>query len=184
MEFIETTIPDLMIIKPKVFEDERGFFLESYNENKFLENDLHYTFVQDNHSKSLKGVLRGLHYQLEPYAQAKLVRVLKGSVLDVAVDIRKGSPTYGKWEALELSAENKLNLLIPRGFAHGFLVLSDEAEFFYKCDAFYSKEHETGIRFDDPELNINWGSQIKNFILSEKDKVLPAFKEAENNFQY
>lgn len=184
MELIKTSIPDLLIIKPKVFEDERGYFFEGYNKKRFEKAGLNYNFVQDNYSKSQKGVLRGLHYQLAPFAQAKLVRVLKGSVLDVAVDIRKGSPTFGKWEALELSAENKLNLLIPRGFAHGFVVLSDEAEFFYKCDNFYSKEHEAGIRYDDPELNIDWRNQTKNFILSAKDKVLPSFRDAKINFEY
>lgn len=184
MELIKTSIPDLLIIKPKVFEDERGFFFEGYNKKRFEKAGLDYNFVQDNYSKSQQGVLRGLHYQLAPFAQAKLVRVLKGRVLDVAVDIRKGSHTFGQWEALELSAENKLNLLIPRGFAHGFVVLSKDAEFFYKCDNYYSKEHEAGFRFDDPELNINWGSQTKSFILSAKDKILPAFKDAEMNFEY
>lgn len=184
MEIIKTSIPDLLIIKPKVFKDNRGFFFESYNKKKFEEAGLNYDFVQDNHSKSTKGVLRGMHYQLNEMAQAKLVRVLSGKVLDIAVDIRKGSPTYGKWEAIELSAENKLNLLIPRGFAHGFLVLSDTAEFFYKCDNFYSKEHEAGFKFDDPEVNIDWGNEVNNYILSDKDQLLPEFNKAANNFQY
>lgn len=184
MKKIETSIPDLYILEPKVFEDERGYFYESFSEKKFEEAGLNYNFVQDNQSKSSKGVLRGLHYQLGPFAQAKLVRVLSGRVLDIAVDIRKNSPTYGKWESIELNAENRLNLLIPRGFAHGFLVLSETAEFFYKCDNFYSKEHEAGIIFNDPELSIDWGTEIRDLILSEKDKALPLFKDAANNFEY
>ena len=184
MDTVKTSIPDLFIVKPKVFEDNRGFFYESYNKEVFSKIGLDYTFVQDNHSKSKRGVLRGMHYQLGPMAQAKLVSVLSGKVLDVVVDIRKGSPTFGKWEAVELSSENKLSLMIPRGFAHGFLVLSETAEFFYKCDNFYSKEHEAGFKFDDPEVNIDWGNEVNNYILSDKDQLLPEFKKAAINFQY
>lgn len=182
MNVIETTIKGLLIIEPAVFEDNRGYFFESYNEKVFKERDINSNFVQDNQSKSTYGVLRGLHYQLEPFSQAKLVRVLRGAVLDIAVDIRQNSPTYKQWEAVELSAENKRQMYIPRGFAHGFLVLSDTAEFFYKCDNFYSKAHEAGIRYDDPELNIDWLISSEKILLSEKDNQLPVFHEAQNNF--
>jgi len=184
MKVIETSIPNLLIIEPNVFGDERGYFYESYNQKQFKEHGLEYNFVQDNQSQSTKGVLRGLHFQIEPFAQAKLVRVFQGEVLDVAVDIRKGSPTFGKWDAVVLSAENKRQLMIPRGFAHGFVVLSESAEFFYKCDNFYSKEFERGIRFDDPELNINWQTEGLALNLSDKDKELPLFKEADIPFTY
>ena len=140
MEVLQTELKDVLIIKPKIYEDNRGYFFESYNETTFLEHGINYKFVQDNQSKSGFGVLRGLHYQLAPFAQTKLIRVLKGKVFDVAVDIRKGSPTYKKWIGVEISEENKLQVLIPRGFAHGFVVLSDTAEFLYKCDNYYNRE--------------------------------------------
>jgi dTDP-4-dehydrorhamnose 3,5-epimerase len=184
MNFIQTEISGLYIIEPKVFEDHRGYFYESYNENLFRSIGLNTNFVQDNQSKSNQGVLRGLHYQLNPFAQAKLVRVISGSVLDVAVDIRKDSPTFGKWVGAVLSAENKKQMFVPRGFAHGFLVLEDNTEFFYKCDNFYSKEHERSIRFDDSDIGINWNFPLDNLILSDKDTVAPMLKDAEYNFVY
>ncbi|MCX7821424.1 MAG: dTDP-4-dehydrorhamnose 3,5-epimerase [Brevinematales bacterium] len=184
MEIINTEFKDLYIIKPKVFEDYRGFFFESYNKKIFEEKGLFYNFVQDNQSLSKKNVFRGFHYQLEPYSQTKLVRVLKGKVIDYAIDLRKGSPTFGKCFSIELSEENKLQVLIPRGFAHGFLVLSETAEFFYKCDNYYNKESERGIRFDDPEININLSINKEDIIISDKDKNLPYLKNAELNFIY
>jgi len=182
MNIIETGLSGLLIIEPKVFGDERGYFYESYNKSTFDNLGLEFNFVQDNQSQSFKNVLRGLHYQIEPYAQAKLVRVFKGKVLDVAVDIRKGSSTYGKWHGVVLSESNKRQLLIPRGFAHGFVVLSESAEFFYKCDNYYSKDHEGGIRFDDPDLAIDWQIDRSKAILSDKDEALPLLNEAINNF--
>jgi dTDP-4-dehydrorhamnose 3,5-epimerase len=184
MKITPNHIPGLVIIEPKVFEDSRGYFYESYNKKAFHEAGITNEFVQDNQSKSNKGVLRGLHYQLEPFAQAKLVRVISGSVFDVAVDIRKGSPTFGQWFGEVLSADNKKQMFIPRGFAHGFLVLEDNTEFFYKCDNFYSKEHDRGIKFDDPTININWNFPLDNLILSDKDKTAPLLKDAEYNFIY
>ncbi len=174
-ELIPTPIKDLYVIKPKVFGDNRGFFLETYQKKNFLSLGLDYDFVQDNHSKSKKGVLRGLHYQIN-CPQAKCVRVIQGEVFDVAVDLRKGSPTYGKWYGIRLSSENKLMLMIPRGFAHGFLVLSDEAEFMYKCDEYYHPEDEGGIIYNDPDINIEWPSIDSEILLSEKDKKHPYFK--------
>lgn len=173
--FLETGIPDLKVFEPKVWHDERGYFYEAYNATIFKEAGITSQFVQDNQARSTFGVLRGLHYQVEPFAQAKLVRVIEGEVLDVVVDIRENSPTYGKWYGVLLSAKNKRQLFVPRGFAHGYVVLSDTAEFFYKCDNFYSKAHEGGIRWDDPTLNIDWEIDIMNVILSDKDKVLPEF---------
>lgn len=184
MKIIQTHIPDLVVIAPTVFEDARGYFFESYNQKQFEEVGITTRFVQDNQSRSTRGVLRGLHYQVNPMAQAKLVRVLEGSVLDVAVDIRKGSPTYGEHFAIELTAANKKQLFIPRGFAHGFLVLSETATFFYKCDNFYAKAHEEGIRFDDPDLAIDWGFDPADMILSDKDRSLPAFSASKHNFTY
>lgn len=180
MEIIKTKIPGLLIIKPVVFEDDRGYFFESFNEEKFLKAGIDVQFVQDNESKSQKGVLRGLHFQNPPYAQGKLVRVMRGSVLDVAVDIRKGSPTYGQWESIVLSGENKMMYWIPAGMAHGFLTLEDGTIFFYKCTDTYNKGSEGSIRWDDPDLNIDWGTD--NPILSEKDKIAPLFSEFESNF--
>ncbi|EDG4078336.1 dTDP-4-dehydrorhamnose 3,5-epimerase, partial [Salmonella enterica] len=166
---IKTEIPDVLIFEPKVFSDERGFFMESFNQKVFEEAvGRKIEFVQDNHSKSTKGVLRGLHYQVEPYAQGKLVRCIAGEVFDVAVDIRKDSETFGKWVGVNISSENKRQLWIPEGFAHGFLVLSDSADFLYKTSNYYSPIHERGIVWNDPTININWPINIDK-ILSEKD---------------
>lgn len=184
MKVEETGIPGLKVIHPKVIEDDRGYFYESYNQRAFEAAGIEGDFVQDNQSKSNYGVLRGLHYQLNPHAQAKLVRVLDGKVLDVVVDIRQGSPTYKKQYAIELSAENKTQLYIPRGFAHGFVVLSKAAVFFYKCDNFYNKESERGIRFDESEFGIDWQIDLDKAILSEKDQNLPGFAESEHNFTF
>ena len=180
MEFEKTFIKDVYVIHPKVFGDSRGFFMETYRDTTFKEAGLDYVFVQDNHSASHKGVLRGLHYQLK-HPQAKLVRVIKGEVFDVAVDLRKNSPTYGKWFGVILSAENKKMLMIPRGFAHGFVVLSDEAEFVYKCDEIYHPEDEGGLMYNDPDIGIEW--PYKGEVeLSAKDSVHPSFKEAKIEF--
>jgi dTDP-4-dehydrorhamnose 3,5-epimerase len=180
---IETTpIQDLVIINPTVFEDERGYFMESFNQQKLQEAGIHITFVQDNQSFSKHGTLRGLHYQNPPYAQTKLVRVLQGEIMDVAVDLRKNSPTYGQHFAIKLSAENKKQLLIPQGFAHGFSVISETAVVLYKCDQFYNKASEGGIRFDDPMLNIDWGIDLKDAIVSDKDLVLPNFADCNSGF--
>lgn len=175
MPFIETGIPDLVLFEPQVWADERGYFFEAFNEKTFAEAGITCSFVQDNQARSVRGVLRGLHYQVGPYAQAKLVRVLEGEVLDVAVDLRPDSPTYGRWFGVHLSAENKRQLFVPRGFAHGYVVLSEEAEFFYKCDNFYSREHEGGIRYNDPTLAIDWEIPAQVVILSDKDQDLPIF---------
>jgi len=174
--FTETKIKDLYIIQPQVFGDARGFFMETYNEKEFHDHGLTMKFVQDNHSKSAQGVLRGLHFQ-DPHPQGKLVRVIAGEVYDVAVDLRKGSPTYGQWEGVYLSGENKTMFYVPEGFAHGFLVLSDSAEFLYKCTDFYYPEHESGIIWDDKTLNIDWPlSRITASVsLSAKDAKLPPF---------
>ena len=184
MKFIKTVIPDVYIIEPSVFGDNRGYFLESFNLEKFEENVYPIKFVQDNESKSSIGVLRGLHFQKPPFDQAKLVRCVEGSVMDVAVDIRKGSPTYGKHVAVELSGENKRQLFVPRGFAHGFSVLSETAVFAYKVDNTYAPASDSGIRFDDKELNIDWGLTEEDIQLSEKDKNLPSFKDLETLFNY
>ncbi|MHB9307180.1 dTDP-4-dehydrorhamnose 3,5-epimerase [Fusobacterium polymorphum] len=179
---IETNIKDLFVIEPQIFEDSRGFFLESYNYNDFKEIGIENIFVQDNHSKSLKGVLRGLHFQKGEYSQAKLVRVLKGAVLDIAIDLRENSETFGKYFAVELNEKNKKMFFIPRGFAHGFLTLEDDTEFFYKCDNFYNPQSEAGIIWNDGDLNIDWnfkkyGINEKELIISEKDKKNISFKE-------
>jgi dTDP-4-dehydrorhamnose 3,5-epimerase len=184
MPFIATDIPGLFVFEPKVFEDSRGYFFESYNEKSFSEMGIETHFVQDNESSSLYGVIRGLHYQLNPFAQAKLIRVLEGKILDVVVDIRKGSPDFGKNFALELTAENKKQLYIPKGFAHGFSVLSEKAIVFYKCDRFYNKESEAGIRFNDPQLNIDWKIPVNKAIISEKDKKLPSLADCKINFDF
>ncbi|MEI3535626.1 MAG: dTDP-4-dehydrorhamnose 3,5-epimerase [Bacilli bacterium] len=168
------------IIEPKVFGDNRGYFMETYNEQEFKNNGLDYNFVQDNQSKSKKGVLRGLHFQ-KTHPQAKLVRVLEGEVFDVAVDLRKGSKTYGKWVGVILSEENKKQFMIPRGFAHGFVVLSETAVFAYKCDDFYHPEDEGGIMWNDPDINIEWPYKGE-LLLSEKDKVHPLLKECKIKF--
>ena len=177
MNFIKTDIDGVFIIEPKVFEDARGYFFESYNEAEFIKNGIANRFVQDNQSKSSYGVIRGLHCQLGKHSQAKLVRVLKGRVLDVAVDIRRGSPTFGKHVAVELSDENNRQLFIPRHFLHGFSVLSDEAVFAYKCDNFYCKESEFGIRYDDPEIGIDWKIPAEKVITSEKDRLANKLKD-------
>jgi dTDP-4-dehydrorhamnose 3,5-epimerase len=184
MPFTTCDIPGLIIVEPKVFEDSRGYFFEAYNQAVFQQNGITCNFVQDNQSKSSYGVIRGLHYQLNPHAQAKLVRVLEGTILDVAVDIRKGSPTYGKYFGIELSAENKKQLFIPAGFAHGFSVLSETAVVMYKCDALYNKQSEGGIRFDDADLNIDWKVEPARAIVSEKDIQLPSFRESVSIFQF
>jgi dTDP-4-dehydrorhamnose 3,5-epimerase len=179
MNFIPTKLEGCFIIEPKILLDERGYFMESFNENTFnkgVNQQVH--FVQDNQSFSSKGVLRGLHYQTGEHAQAKLVRVLQGEVLDVAVDIRPNSTTYGQYEAVLLSAENQRQFFVPRGFAHGFLVLSDTATFFYKCDNFYNKESEGGVLFNDPTVAINWGFSTEEMIISEKDKIQPLLQNA------
>ena len=184
MKFIKTEIPDVYIIEPSVFGDNRGYFLESFNLEKFEENIYPIKFVQDNESKSSRGVLRGLHFQKPPFEQAKLVRCIEGRVLDVAVDVRKESPTYGKHVAVELSGENKRQLFVPRGFAHGFSVLSESAIFAYKVDNTYAPESDSGIRFDDKELNIDWGLSEEKILLSVKDKNLPAFKDLNSPFKF
>jgi dTDP-4-dehydrorhamnose 3,5-epimerase len=177
MKFIETKLKGCFILEPKIIKDERGYFMESFNEETFQEGiGQKVTFVQDNQSFSTKGVLRGLHYQCGEYAQAKLVRVLQGEVLDVAVDLRPDSKTYGQYESVVLSAENQLQFFMPRGFAHGFLVLSETATFFYKCDNLYNKESEAGLIYNDETLNINWNFPFKDLIISDKDLVLPTLQ--------
>lgn len=184
MAFIKTDFPGLLIVEPTVYKDSRGYFFESYNENSFKAEGIDIRFVQDNQSKSSYGVIRGLHYQLNPHAQTKLVRVLSGSIMDVAVDIRLGSPTFGRSFSIELSAENNKQLFIPKGFAHGFSVLSQTAEVMYKCDEFYYKELEAGIAFNDDSLNINWGIPADNAIVSDKDLNQPILVHCINNFNF
>jgi dTDP-4-dehydrorhamnose 3,5-epimerase len=184
MRLIENHIHDLYTIEPTVFGDSRGYFFESYSQKVLEEKGIHLTFIQDNESKSCKNVLRGLHYQLAPYAQTKLIRVIEGSILDVVVDIRKGSPTFGNHFSIELSGENKLQLLIPKGFAHGFSVLSEFVIVNYKCDAFYQPNAERGILYNDPDLKIDWRIDLETAIVSAKDKVNPVFSKAEMNFIY
>ena len=179
MKLISTHFEGLYIIEPRVFKDTRGYFYESFNRSVFEQNGLFFDFVQDNESKSQYGVVRGLHYQIGQFAQAKLVRVLQGKVLDVVVDLRKNSKTFGKSFSIELSAENKKQFLVPRGFAHGFSVLSKEAVFAYKCDNFYNKESERGIMFDDKKLNIDWQIPENKQIISEKDTINPLFADAD-----
>lgn len=184
MEIIKTAIDGVIIIKPRLFMDERGYFFESFSQRDFDTQVRPIHFVQDNESKSSYGVLRGLHFQKPPFAQSKLVRVIKGAVLDVAVDIRKGSPTFGQHVAVELTEENHLQFFIPRGFAHGFSVLTDEVVFQYKCDNFYAPQHEGALAWDDPDININWRIPKDKVILSEKDKHHTTLKEAEWLFDY
>ncbi len=184
MPFIDTGFAGLKVFEPRVFADNRGYFFESFNKNTFKEAGIVVEFVQDNESKSQRGVLRGLHYQQNPMAQAKLVRVVEGEVLDVVVDIRKGSPTFGKHFDILLSAENKKQLYIPRGFAHGFSVISESCIFQYKCDNYYSKESEGGILFSDAAFNIDWKITSEEAIVSEKDKTLPSFSNYINNFEF
>ncbi|ATL47361.1 dTDP-4-dehydrorhamnose 3,5-epimerase [Chitinophaga caeni] len=184
MPFKETGIPGLVIFEPKVFPDERGYFFESYNYNTFKDAGIDIKFVQDNQARSTYGVLRGLHFQMEPYAQTKLIRAIEGSILDVVVDIREGSPTYGKSFSIELSADNKLQLLVPKGFAHGYSVLSETAEVMYKCDNFYNKASEGGIIFNDPSLAIDWKIDLSKAQVSEKDLKLPTLADCKHNFVY
>ena len=184
MPFKPTDFPGLLIFEPTVFKDPRGIFFESYNEKVFAQNGVERHFVQDNQSSSTYGVIRGLHYQLPPYDQGKLVRVLKGKILDVVVDIRKGSPTFGKSFSIELSEENRAQLFIPRGFAHGFSVLSETADVFYKCDAFYNRDSEAGIHNNDPMLAIDWKIPANDRVVSDKDNALPEFANCINNFVY
>jgi len=184
MTFQKTCIPGLFLFEPNLFEDSRGYFFESYNEYIFRQEGIDIRWVQDNQSSSSYGVIRGLHYQLPPFAQSKLIRVLKGKILDVAVDIRKGSPTYGKVFTQKLSAKNKKQLFIPAGFAHGFSVLSEKAEVLYKCDSFYNKETEAGIIYNDAELNIDWQIPAELAIVSEKDKNLPSLAQCNNSFVF
>lgn len=184
MPFKETGFKGLLIFEPRVFEDSRGYFFESFSKRTFADAGIVSEFVQDNESKSQRGVLRGLHYQLPPFAQAKLVRVVEGSVLDVVVDIRKGSPTYGQHFDIELSAENKRQLYIPHGFAHGFAVLSETCIFQYKCDNYYSNESEGGILYNDPALGIDWKIDLAQAVVSDKDRGLPLLADCVNTFQY
>lgn len=183
MNIIETPLQGLLIIEPRIFNDDRGYFFESYNADAFKKaTGLDINFVQDNQARSTINVLRGLHYQNAPHAQTKLIRALEGAIWDVVVDLRKNSATYGRWYGVELSAENKRQFLVPKGFAHGYSVLTPTAEVFYKCDDFYSKENEGGLYYADPEINIDWKIDINNAIVSEKDKVQPTLKENNSRF--
>lgn len=184
MAFQETGFPGLLVYEPRVFDDGRGYFFESYSARTFEVNGVDYVFVQDNQARSSYGVVRGLHYQKDPYAQTKLIRALQGSILDVVVDCRNGSPTFGKVFSIELSAANKLQLLVPKGFAHGYSVLSETAEVLYKCDHFYSKESEGSVMVNDPALNIDWRIPADKMIMSEKDLVNPAFADTKHPFQF
>ncbi|RKE98825.1 dTDP-4-dehydrorhamnose 3,5-epimerase [Ichthyenterobacterium magnum] len=178
MKIKETKLKGCFILEPNIFEDARGYFFETFNQNNFSKlTGINTNFVQDNESFSSKGVLRGLHYQTGKFAQAKLVRVIKGKVLDVAVDIRKNSPTFGEYISVELSEKNKTQLFVPRGFAHGFVVLENNTIFSYKCDNFYNKSSEGGILYNDPSLNINWGLSQNEVLVSDKDKILPLLKD-------
>ena len=184
MEVIKTEIDGVVIIEPRIFKDDRGYFYESFSQREFEEKVCRTTFVQDNQSKSSYGVLRGLHFQKPPYSQSKLVRCIKGAVLDVAVDIRKGSPTFGKYVAVELTEDNHRQFFVPRGFAHGFAVLSEEAIFQYKCDNFYNKESEGSVAWNDPQLAIDWQIPADKVILSEKDKLSKELADADYLFDY
>ncbi|MBC7904218.1 MAG: dTDP-4-dehydrorhamnose 3,5-epimerase [Gemmatimonadaceae bacterium] len=184
MPFIKTDFPGLLIFEPKIFGDDRGYFYESYNAQTFAAEGVEIKFVQDNQARSVYGVVRGLHFQLNPHAQTKLIRVLQGNILDVVVDLRKNSPTHGQVYTLELSAENKKQLMVPQGFAHGYSVLSETAEVFYKCDEFYHKENEGGLAYNDPALGIDWKVPADKMILSGKDLVHPAFADCKHNFVF
>jgi len=184
MPFIKTDFPGLMIFEPVIFDDGRGYFYESYNQKVFQDAGLEINFIQDNQSSSTFGVIRGLHYQHPPFSQIKLIRVLRGAILDVAVDMRKNSPTYGKAYTIELSSENKKQLLVPKGFAHGYSVISDTADVFYKCDVFYNKQSEGGIAYNDPGLNIDWRIPADKVVVSEKDSRHPNLPESENKFVF
>jgi len=182
MKIIKTGLQGLLVIEPRVFEDNRGYFFECYNQKAFLDAGITTTFVQDNQSRSSYGVIRGLHYQLPPHAQAKLIRVFTGKIYDVALDLRRNSPTFKKWFGIEISAENRRQMLVPRGFAHGFAVLSETAEVFYKCDALYEPSFERGIKYDDPELAIDWHVPPQDALISTKDNANPIFSKAEFAF--
>ncbi len=184
MKITKTSFPGLVIIEPGVYGDSRGYFFESWQEERYRQAGISSGFIQDNESKSVRGVIRGLHYQLEPWAQAKLVRVIEGCVFDVALDLRKGSPTFGQWFGMELDGESKKQLFIPRGFAHGFSVLSETAIFSYKIDNAYNREAERAINIFDPELNIDWQLGTQQAIVSEKDKNAPLFEDADMNFNF
>lgn len=184
MPFLTTDFPGLMIFEPKVFEDSRGYFFESFNEQTCKANGIDIKFVQDNQAKSSFGVIRGLHYQLALFSQTKFIRVLTGAIIDAVVDLRKGSPTFGKSFSIELNANNHLQLLVPKGFAHGYSVISETAEVFYKCDAFYHKEAEAGIMFNDPSLNIDWKIPADQQIISDKDQIHPTLANCVNNFEF
>ena len=184
MEIIQTGINDMVVVVPEVFADDRGYFFESYNLQHLMRIGYDFQFVQDNQSLSRYGVVRGLHYQLEPYAQTKLVRVLCGRIFDVAVDIRRESPTFGKWYGVEITGENKYQLLIPKGFAHGFSVISEEALVLYKTDNYYHPESERGILYNDADLDIDWKLAADKMTVSERDKELSSFREVEMNFSY
>lgn len=182
MPFTETSFPGLLIFEPKVFGDDRGYFFESYNQKIFSLEGVEINFIQDNQASSSFGVIRGLHFQLMPHSQTKLIRVLSGKVIDAVVDLRKNSPTYGKAYTIELSSENKKQLLVPKGFAHGYSVISETAEVFYKCDAFYNKESEGGIAWNDPALNINWQIPPESVKVSDKDSNYPGMENCNHNF--
>ena len=184
MKIIQTEFPELVVIEPRVFNDDRGYFFESFHQQRYRDAGIRQEFIQDNESKSVKGVVRGLHYQLGEYAQAKLVRVVQGCVLDVVVDLRAGSPTFGKWFSVELNENNKKQLFVPRGFAHGFSVLSETAVFSYKCDNVYHQAAERSIHPFDPQLNVDWQVEPEAAIISEKDSNGPSFETAEMNFTY
>lgn len=182
MTIEELEIPGLLIVKPTIFEDARGYFFESYSERAFHEKGFGFRFVQDNESRSSRDVIRGLHFQLAPHAQTKLLRVIEGQIFDVVVDMRKNSPTYGKWFGIEISDKNRLQILVPKGCAHGFRVLSETATVFYKCDEFYHPASDRGILFSDIALGIDWGINPQDAIVSEKDRKAPLFAESDNNF--
>jgi dTDP-4-dehydrorhamnose 3,5-epimerase len=182
MNVISTPLPGLFIVEPTVFNDSRGYFFESYQHQRYAEHGMNTSFIQDNESKSARGVIRGLHYQLQPFSQTKLVRVIEGCVFDVAVDLRKNSPTFRQWFGVELDNQSRRQLYIPQGFAHGFSVLSETAVFSYKCDKIYNKDSERAINFDDPAIGINWRIDKKEWIISEKDANAPLFNHAEMNF--
>ena len=184
MQIIQSDIPGVVLIQPMVFEDARGYFFESYSQKKFYDLNLAYDWVQDNQSSSSYGVIRGLHFQLNPFAQSKLVRVFKGKILDVVVDVRKGSPHFGKVFSVELSSENKTQILVPQGFAHGFSVLSETAEVLYKCDNYYHKASEGGIIYNDPALAIDWKIPADKALVSDKDLLLPSLAGIKTNFEF
>lgn len=184
MTVIQTEIPDVLLIRPNIFRDDRGAFLESFSARRYRDHGISQDWVQDNLSTSVYGVIRGLHYQRPPFAQAKIVQVIRGRILDVVVDIRKGSPTFGKHLAVELDSEDRMQILVPHGFAHGFSVLSSHADVLYKTDNYYSRDHEAGLRFDDPDLAIDWRIPSQEVILSPKDLELTFLKDLSSDFEY